>query len=187
MNIFYLDEDISNCAKYHADSHVIKMILESAQILCTALAIHGIKTPYKPTHFKHPCVLWVAESLDNWMWLRELTLELDKEYRYRWNKNNSHKSALVVKSLIFSNIEYAESIGITQRPQAMPKEYRIPNDPIKAYRRYYATEKYHLHKYTKREKPYWLPDFRHKIGKKPKYEHSKRSLYSRREYDTDRL
>ena len=130
MNIFYLDEDVSICAKYHADSHVIKMILESAQILCTALALHGIKTPYRPTHLKHLCVLWVAESIDNWVWLKELMLELDREYRYRWNKNNAHKSVLAVKSLTFLKVEYGRNIGITERPQAMPEKYKVRGDPI---------------------------------------------------------
>ena len=87
---------------------------------------------------------------------KNLTLELDKEYRYRWNKDNSHKSALIVKSLLLPNIDHLNNIGITQRPQAMPKKYRIPNNPIEAYRKYYAIEKRHLHKYTKRKPPYWL-------------------------------
>ena len=94
--------------------------------------------------------------MGNLISLKTWTLELDKEYRYRWNKTSSHKSALVVKSLTFSNMGYAKNIGITARPQAMPKKYRIPNDPVNAYRQYYAIEKCHLHKYTRREKPHWL-------------------------------
>ena len=99
MNIFYLDNNIEKCSQSHADTHVIKMILESVQILCTALFLNGIEAPYRPTHKKHPCVLWTSESFSNWLWLRELTVELNKEYRYRWNKKNDHLSYTVMNSL----------------------------------------------------------------------------------------
>jgi len=35
MNIFYLDKDPVKAAQYSCDKHVVKMILESAQMLCT--------------------------------------------------------------------------------------------------------------------------------------------------------
>lgn len=67
MNIFVLDTDTKKCARYHCDQHVVKMILESVQILCTALNKKDISTPYKSTHQKHPCVLWVEYSYDNFV------------------------------------------------------------------------------------------------------------------------
>ena len=69
MNIFILDTEIPKCAEYHCDQHAIKMILESVQLLCTALNKKGFETPYKSTHMKHPCVLWVEASYDNFEWL----------------------------------------------------------------------------------------------------------------------
>ncbi len=81
MNIFVLDEDIEQCAQYHCDQHVVKMILESVQMLCTALNKKGFVTPYKSTHVNHPCVLWVEESFDNFLWLKKLAIELNTEYR----------------------------------------------------------------------------------------------------------
>ena len=54
MNIFILDNNIEKCARYHCDQHVVKMILESVQILCTALNKKGMQTPYRSTHVKHP-------------------------------------------------------------------------------------------------------------------------------------
>lgn len=153
MNIFYLDEDVVKCARYHADKHVIKMILESAQILCTALGLHGVETQYKPTHLKHPCVIWAAESKDNCIWLQNLVVALNYEYMHRWDRVCDHKSALVAMPLKFPTMKFS---GITERPQAMPEQYQIPNDPISAYRKYYSVEKKHLHFYTKREKPYWI-------------------------------
>lgn len=47
MNIFYLDSDITQCARFHCDKHVVKMILESAQILCSVLSLYHIETPYR--------------------------------------------------------------------------------------------------------------------------------------------
>jgi len=85
MNIFILDADIKKCAEYHCDQHVIKMILESVQILCTVLYKKGISSPYRPTHQKHPCVLWVEHSYDNFIWLKNLAVTLNQEYRYRFD------------------------------------------------------------------------------------------------------
>ena len=65
MNIFILDLNTERCARYHCDQNVVKMILESTQIVCTVLNQKGFATPYKPTHTKHPCVLWAGESYDN--------------------------------------------------------------------------------------------------------------------------
>ncbi len=36
VNIFYLDEDPARCAQAHVDRHVVKMVLETAQLLSTA-------------------------------------------------------------------------------------------------------------------------------------------------------
>lgn len=63
MNIFYLDDDIETCARYHCDKHVIKMILESAQILCTVLWINQIPAPYRSTHKHHPCVIVIIYEM----------------------------------------------------------------------------------------------------------------------------
>ena len=84
MNIFVLDTDIEICSQYHADQHVVKMILESAQMLCTVLNKNGIRAPYRSTHSNHPCTLWAGASLENWRWLRDLALALNQEYRYRF-------------------------------------------------------------------------------------------------------
>lgn len=152
MNIFYLDEDITLCARYHCDSHVVKMILESVQILCTVLSKNKVSAPYRPTHKNHSCFIWAGESLENWIWLRNLVFELNKEFQYRFDHNSPHKSVLVSNSLALPPIP---AIGITERPQAMPEIYKILGDPITAYRQYYVAEKGSLLKYTKRPVPEW--------------------------------
>ncbi len=153
MNIFYLDNNLRKCAQYHCDSHVVKMILESTQILCTVLHENGVTAPYRPTHRKHPCVVWAGKSLDNWIWLRKFIIALNREYQYRFNRQKAHQSARVTNSL---HLPLLPSLGITERPLVMPDKYKILGNPIASYRYFYACDKKHLLKYTKRLQPYWL-------------------------------
>ena len=155
MNIFILDEDIKTCAQYHCDQHVVKMILESVQILCTALNKKGFTTPYKSTHMKHPSVLWVEASYDNFIWLRELTLELNAEYKYRYNKETDHKSINTLKQI--QDHTYP-AVGLTPFPQAMPDHYKVKDDPVTAYRQFYRGDKAKFAKWTKREVPEWFTE-----------------------------
>ncbi|WP_157628559.1 pyrimidine dimer DNA glycosylase/endonuclease V [Vibrio furnissii] len=153
MNIFILDNDIKLCAQYHCDQHVVKMILESVQLLCTALNKKGFETPYKSTHMKHPCVLWVEESYDNFLWLTELVRELNAEYQFRYDKSADHKSMAVLAQI---QQHTYPALGLTEFAQAMPDEYKIPGDAVHAYRRFYAGEKMSFARWTKRELPAWL-------------------------------
>lgn len=153
MNIFILDKDIDKCSQYHCDQHVVKMILESVQILCTALNKKGFKTPYKSTHINHPCVLWVEKSYGNFLWLKALAEALNKEYRYRFGKDTDHKSISVLKDI--SQFSYLNN-GLTEFVQAMPDKYKIPGNAVKAYRSYYIGEKMRFAKWTKREIPQWI-------------------------------
>lgn len=153
MNIFVLDLDVEKCARYHCDQHVVKMILESVQIACTALNIRGFTTPYKPTHMKHPCVLWAEASYANLQWLKKLTRALNHEYRYRYMTREDHSS---IKALHQIEGMTFESTGMTAFAQAMPERYRVPGDPVQAYRRYYAGEKLRFARWTRRRIPGWV-------------------------------
>ena len=155
MNIFVLDKNIEKCARYHCDQHVVKMILESVQMLCTALNKKEIITPYKSTHQNHPCVLWVEQSFDNFSWLRNLAFALNNEYRFRFEKEVDHKSISVLNEL--SNHEY-EKRGLTEFAQAMPEKYKVPGDAVRAYRQFYLGEKMAFAKWTKRSIPDWVLD-----------------------------
>lgn len=152
MNIFYLDTELEMCARYHCDAHVIKMILESAQILCTVLWMHDIVAPYRPTHQKHPCVLWANQSLANWCWLRDLAGALNQEYKYRFNHTQHHRSYDVIESLPLPPLA---DIGLTEIPQVMPIEYQHAS-PVIAYRRYFIGCKPHLAKWKNRPIPAWF-------------------------------
>jgi len=92
MNIFALSYNVQECAIWHMDKHIVKMPLETAQMLCTVLNKLGISTPYKPVHAKHPCTLWTGINQSNFRWLSNLGLELCKEYSFRYQKEHAcHK------------------------------------------------------------------------------------------------
>jgi hypothetical protein len=155
MNIFVLDLNQELCAQYHVDRHVVKMILETAQLLCTSLRFYGADYGYKMTHINHPCSIWARESRENFNWLKKLGMELCKEYTFRFGK--IHKSQEVIEKAFCENIFSKKIIaeGLTEFAQAMPENYK-GNEPVIAYRNYYKNEKKHLFKYTKRDAPKWL-------------------------------
>ena len=150
MNIFVLDYDIRTCAQHHFDSHVVKMVTESAQILSTVCRLNGQDVGYKITHANHPCVKWAGESLLNWMWLKHLTTELNEEWKYRYDHVRDHKAWEICNSLPMPNIP---NIGVTSFALAT-NGVRLEN-AVESYRAYYRT-KDHLAKWTKRGKPEWF-------------------------------
>lgn len=157
MNIFVLDRNPRQAARDHCDKHVNKMILESAQMLCSALNFISQDqiTPYKTTHLKHPCTQWVLTSRSNAAWLLDLAGELNIE----WRKRNGHPATRQHKSWeVMYSIQHLVSLlphtnGVTPFAQAMPDEYKNPNDPIAAYRAYYHTKTFA--EWQKTPVPYW--------------------------------
>ncbi len=155
MNIFVLDKDPATAAQYHTDSHVVKMILESAQMMSTTVRLSGVETDiaYKIAHKNHPCTIWTRQSLTNWRWLGSLAHYLNEEYKYRFGHIKNHKSYDVISKLPWPDIP---DIGLTYFAQAMPDIYRIEKDSVQSYRNYYLNEKKHLFKWTKRSQPFWI-------------------------------
>ena len=154
MNIFVLDTDVSKAAEYHCNSHIVKMPLETAQLLCTALHSHGQEVPYKPTHRKHPCTIWTSENRQNFLWLSRLGKELCKEYSYRYNK--VHKCEAII-DICISKADALPDSPITPFAQAMPDEFK--NEcAITAYRNYYRGAKQHLAIWSNRSIPHWYFD-----------------------------
>ena len=88
MNIFYLHPNPVKAAGYFYDKHKVKMILECAQMLCTAHHAYdnGHNVPYKKAHLNHPSTIWVRESIHHYNWLYEHMLAIGKEYTARYNK-----------------------------------------------------------------------------------------------------
>ena len=152
MNIFFLDFDTKKCAQYHCDKHVVKMILETAQLLCGVHWISGSEAPYKLSHKNHPCAIWTRECIENYDWLCDLGLELSKEYTYRYNKR--HKSQDIIEWCIQNKPNLKSNGVITKFALAMPEECKVDN-VIDSYRKYYKTEKSSLASWKNREIPYW--------------------------------
>lgn len=152
MNIFYLDENVEKCAQYHCDKHVVKMILESAQLLCSAHWVNSKEAPYKLSHKNHPCAIWVRESFSNYKYLCDLGLELCKEYTYRYGKR--HKSQDVIEWCVTNNVNICDK-GFTEPPKAMGDEFKV-KDVIESYRNYYRLAKKEFATWKNRNIPEWF-------------------------------
>ena len=151
MNIFILHEDPVCAAAMMCDKHVVKMILESNQILCTIARRLGHCAPYRSTHKNHPCTLWVGASRQNWDWLVCHVRALCNEYTLRYGR--IHKSQLVAEWAEELDIDLPEN-GLTPFRLAIPEVYKT-NDPVESYRRYYISEKARFAKWKTGNVPSW--------------------------------
>ena len=140
MNIFYLDECPKKAAKLQYNKHVVKMILESAQMLCTAHHHYGNgdNVPYKKAHYNHPSTIWVRQNSIHYDWLYFHMQALGFEYTKRYGKE--HMSITKCRHLHVhpENIPHEPFV---QPPQCMPDEYK-DKCSIKAYWNYYIGEKH---------------------------------------------
>jgi hypothetical protein len=152
MNIFYLNKEPKLCAQYHVDKHVVKMILETAQLLSTTHWVLGGEGPYKQTHKNHPSAIWARSNKSNYTWLCELGMELCKEYTHRYGKTHKTQKHIEWLSTNIPNIPDGE---FTQPTLAMPEQYKS-DDHVQAYRLYYIKDKSHLHSWKKREIPEFI-------------------------------
>ena len=175
MNIFYISEDPYQAAKWMVDKHVVKMILESAQLLSTAHRVLDGKewvdsssgrrikrwelgdgrehVMYKATHINHPSAVWCRQSVENYLWLVEHFHALLDEYTYRYNKR--HKCHDMLYTLQSPPLQL-KAWDATPMICAMPDEYQTSSDPVENYRNYYRVGKVNLHKWTSRKAPDWI-------------------------------
>lgn len=152
MNIFYLDSNPRKCAEYHNNKHVVKMILETAQLLCGSHWVTGGEAPYKLSHKNHPCSIWVREDLNNYLWLCELGLELCSEYTDRYGKR--HKTEDII-NWCRENTPKIPKVKFTHPPLAMPDEYK-EKCHVQSYRNYYMGEKRDFSSWKYRDVPSWF-------------------------------
>lgn len=153
MNIFYLDEEPRKAAEYHCDKHVVKMILETAQIVSTVYDRYGKhdSTLLKPCFKNHPCTLWAGNSRQNLQWLVCLGIELNTEYMQRYKRE--HKYLELFLELGCSTHAFMPDNGLTNPALAMPLDCQMV-DPVESYRLYYMTHKRHIASW-KNGKPSW--------------------------------
>lgn len=178
MNIFYLHHDTRKCAEMHNDKHVVKMILEYAQLLSTAhRVIDGTPTIdrggatgrqrttyilpdsrdtmlYRATHINHPSAIWVRRRESHYRWLFNMWIALMDEYTYRYGK--IHASSRLIKYLNSppKNIEFGG--GFDQPTPAMPDVYKVSGNSVRSYINYYVGAKQHLASWKKRQIPEWF-------------------------------
>ena len=151
MNIFHLHKNAEVCARYHCDKHVVKMILETGQMLSTAYQRHCGEhlRLYKPAYAKHPMTIWVGDSLGNYLWSLDLLGHLLNQYRHRYS-NKIHSTGRILNNLLklTDNVkDKFEYKSFLIPPLCMPDEYKCDNY-IEAYRNYYIGEKKRFAKYT---------------------------------------
>jgi len=180
VNIFAIDSDPYQAAEWMVDKHVVKMILESSQLLCTAhRLLDGVqyvdKTKtgrnvkrwrladpqddmilYSATHINHPSAVWCRETSGNYEWLYRHFQALCLEYTHRYGKYHKCQGMLWDHlSMTPRNIKQAP---LQPFAVAMDKQYIVSTDPIVNYRNYYKIGKARMHKWTKREAPPWLQE-----------------------------
>lgn len=191
MNIFYLDNDVTKCAEMHNDKHVVKMILEYAQLLSTAhRVLDGVLTIgvsesgrkqqryilederqqvlYSATHINHPSAVWCRQSDSNYIWLAKLLMACCKEYTYRYGKVHKCEQTGLVSEL-FSKLpkNLPKQKNFTAPTPAMPEDCKVKGDELSSYRNYYNLNKTHLAswkgKINSRSVPPWFtPDVAYK-------------------------
>lgn len=158
MNIFYFDSCPIKSAQAQPDKMLVKMPLETAQMLCTAhRELDGDEYAdevglYKVAYKNHPCTIWARETHSNYRWLLKHFLALGSEYTFRYGKK--HKS---VEKLYRGLDQLPGNIplnAMTPIAQAMPDQYKN-EDPVKAYRDYCINEKTYAKWDKGRDKPTW--------------------------------
>lgn len=172
MNIFVLDNDPVESARMMCDKHVVKMILESCQLLSTAhhvldgeqILVQSDKRKYKTylckltgickaTMINHPCTIWARESRKNYIWLWKHAHALCNEYKQRYGKTHAMESMLL--GPLYNPPKKIIGKTLTAFPQAMPDTYK-DKDAVIAYRKYYIGEKIRFAKWKASPIPAWF-------------------------------
>lgn len=153
MNIFYVDADPATAAKQLVDKHVVKMPLETAQLLCSAFPEN--EAPYRRTHYKHPSSVWTRQSRENYKWLINHGLALCEEYEQRYQR--SHKCRAVIDWCNSNQDRLSfQSEGFVEPPQCMPDDCKVESNSVQAYRNYYNKHKRSMHKWKSGNIPSWV-------------------------------
>lgn len=149
MNIFFLHGNPVVCAASHCDKHVNKMIIEHLQMMSVALDVHGLPPAKKKDgsnysvrgYRKHPCTIWVTESLSNFLWLYEMNTALCWQFKIRYGKEHAGVDSLLSIDLRRVKKTYPD-FGFTKPAQAMPDWCKHPSNAVEAYRNYYNFTKW---------------------------------------------
>ena len=152
MNIFAVDTAPKTAAQQLCDKHVVKMILESAQMFCSVFP-NG-DAPYRRAFYNHPCTKWARESAENYEWLLDHAYAMCQEYTRRYGKVHKSLDAISWCGSNYHKLNIPRK-GLTKFAQAMPEQYKN-SCGVTAYRSYYNGEKAYFAKWSKRETPSWF-------------------------------
>jgi hypothetical protein len=182
MNVFYLHNDPKICAEMHLDKHVVKMIIEYAQLLSTAhrhidgretteLTANGRRIKrwvlpdaresvmYKASHINHPSAKWTRVCSAHYTWLYQLFCALCDEYTYRYGK--VHMTDTKLRQALAQVPNGISRSSVFEEPwRAMPDDVKIGNDSLASYRNYYIKNKVGFAKWTKRKVPDWFTNYK---------------------------
>ena len=176
MNIFYLDRQPKACAEMHLDKHVVKMIIEYAQLMSTAHRVLDGEEYYdltannrkikrwrlkddreaklmKASHVNHPSNVWARANHLNYKWLYEMWVHLLDEYTYRYGK--VHACARLKDDLAKLPEKIPVGLSETEPTPAMPDDCKITNNSLASYHKYYNEKKTRFARWTKRPAPNW--------------------------------
>jgi hypothetical protein len=153
MNIFALDQNPYKAAVFHCDKHIVKMVIETAQILSTVHRKCGYDGDelYRKTHANHPCTIWAGENVGNYEWTWQLFVALCDQYTLRYNK--IHASSRLLEPLSWMPDELPDG-ELTPFAQAMPDDVK-GKDGVAAYRAYYRKYKADIAVWRYSLEPYW--------------------------------
>lgn len=174
MNIFITDTDPQKAAQSLPDKHVVKMPLETCQMLSLVFsdwyrdwgALHKQDgTSYstsKGAFRNHPCTKWAAEDPTHIAWLISHGLFLCFEYTERYGKRHSCQNTIEEAMTIFHNRGYSiyDYVNVESFVRAMPDEYKLDEsiDDVMAYRMYVASKPWVKDNYLRLpdRKPEWV-------------------------------
>ena len=164
MNIFAIEGnentgevDWIKSAKSQDNMRVVKMILESCQILSTVLYEQGMIAPYRSFNPKHPSCMWAAESSENFRNLMKHCASMIQEYEMRFGKIHKCKEVLVKIKRMYKPENFPTNEPTPLR-LAMPNHFKVENNPVISYRRYYASKP--RMRYPKNKIPKWFKKYR---------------------------
>lgn len=163
MNIFFLHPEPKICAQMACDKHVVKMTLETAQILSN---VHPESlAPYRQTHINHPCCIWARETDKQYAWLLRYGINLGLEFHYRFNKH--HASFKIIKQIARLGTSHIKFPGFNFKnpPQVVPPDCQVKQAPggtqnptVYAYRAHYIRNCADFATWNKgRSAPDWWP------------------------------
>lgn len=156
MNIFVLDVDPILAATMQCDKHVVKMCVETAQILSTVMhRLSEPDPPYRPTHVNHPCVKWACEP-SNRLWTTLHLGGLLREYSRRYDRVHACERTLGQFERCVSSVITLPVNG--DFVQCMPEAYRVAGDDVAAYRAFYVGEKSRFARWKHGNQPSWYGD-----------------------------